>query len=88
MIKYDVTCIQEALIICGFNPGKADGKMGPNTSAAIKAFQKSAGLSADGIVGPKTAQSLAESLSEETSAEASELEAYFSGDGTSAEDDM
>ena len=37
---YDVTSIQEALTICGFNAGKADGKMGPNTIAAIKAFQK------------------------------------------------
>jgi len=42
---YDVTSIQEALTICGFNPGKIDGKLGPNTVAAIKAFQKEAGLS-------------------------------------------
>ena len=85
--EYDVTSIQEALTICGFNPGKADGKMGPNTIAANKAFQKEAGISVDGIVGEDTATSLAESLSE-ASVKAAELQGYFSGDGSSADDDM
>ena len=85
--QYDVENIQEALTICGFNPGAIDGKMGSNTTAAIKAFQKAAGLSVDGVFGPNTAESLAESLNE-ASVKASELEGYFSGDGSSAEDDM
>ncbi len=84
---YDVTSIQEALTICGFNPGKVDGKMGANTIAAIKAFQKEADISVDGIVGEDTASSLAESLNE-ASVKASELAGYFSGDGSSADDDM
>jgi peptidoglycan hydrolase-like protein with peptidoglycan-binding domain len=33
---------------------KADGVMGPLTEAALKSFQKSSGLSVDGICGPKT----------------------------------
>ena len=36
--------IQAALKSKGFGPGKLDGKMGPNTAAALKAFQSSRGL--------------------------------------------
>jgi len=36
--------IQKALKIKGFNPGTLDGKMGPGTAAALKAFQSSRGL--------------------------------------------
>jgi len=36
--------IQAALKSKGYNPGKLDGKMGPNTAKALKAFQKSRGL--------------------------------------------
>ena len=36
--------IQKALKAKGFNPGSLDGKMGPGTAAALKAFQSSRGL--------------------------------------------
>ncbi len=36
--------IQKALKTKGFDPGKMDGKMGPGTAAALKAFQSSRGL--------------------------------------------
>ncbi len=36
--------IQAALKSKGYNPGKLDGKMGPTTAAALKAFQSSRGL--------------------------------------------
>ncbi|MBQ1413987.1 MAG: peptidoglycan-binding protein [Clostridia bacterium] len=35
-----------------------DGKFGPNTKAALIAFQKAHGLATDGIAGPKTRQAL------------------------------
>lgn len=53
-----ITAIQQALKAAGFNPGPIDGVRGPKTTAAIKAFQRSKGLVADGIVGPKTTSAL------------------------------
>ena len=35
----------------GYNTGKADGKFGAKTEAALLKFQKDNGLKADGIVG-------------------------------------
>lgn len=54
----DVKRIQEALSNKGFNPGDIDGAFGPATEAAVKNFQLSEGLLADGIVGPKTTDAL------------------------------
>ncbi|MDI6758389.1 MAG: peptidoglycan-binding protein [Candidatus Omnitrophota bacterium] len=46
--------IQIALQKAGFYKGKIDGKIGPQTKEAIKAFQKAKGLKVDGTVGTKT----------------------------------
>lgn len=51
--------VQRALAEKGFNPGPADGIFGKQTSAAVRAFQASAGLKADGVVGPMTRGALA-----------------------------
>jgi len=56
----DVAAIQRALLARGYDLGKsgADGDAGPITIAAVTAFQRSAGLVADGIAGPKTQAAL------------------------------
>ena len=50
----DVSAVQVRLLELGYDPGKIDGKYGPNTEAAVKLLQESAGIKVDGIVGPET----------------------------------
>ena len=49
-----VAQLQEALIELGYLSGKADGTYGEKTVAAVKAFQKANGLTADGTAGEET----------------------------------
>lgn len=46
--------IQTALKNAGYYTAEIDGKKGPKTRAAIRAFQQDNGLGVDGIVGKKT----------------------------------
>jgi len=50
--------IQTFLSCNGFNPGPIDGLKGSRTDGAVKSFQKTVGLSADGVVGPATKQAM------------------------------
>lgn len=52
----DVVYCQQLLMKLGYDlqPYGADGKFGNKTLTAVKAFQKSKGLNADGVVGPLT----------------------------------
>ncbi|MFA4933869.1 MAG: peptidoglycan-binding domain-containing protein [Candidatus Omnitrophota bacterium] len=56
--KEDIIKIQRALKLSGFYKGKVDGRLGPLTKKAIRAFQKSKQLRSDGIVGKKTWKAL------------------------------
>lgn len=50
----DVRTLQELLVKRGFELGTVDGHFGGRTLEAVKAFQGAAGLSVDGVVGPKS----------------------------------
>ena len=50
----DVAELQRRLNGLGFDAGREDGILGPETEAAIRQFQRNAGLTPDGIFGPQT----------------------------------
>lgn len=54
----DVTEVQHQLNGLGFDAGRADGILGPETATAIREFQRNTGLSVDGILGPETLRAL------------------------------
>ena len=55
-----VKTMQKMLIACGYSCGSAgaDGSFGENTLSAVKAFQKAAGVTVDGIYGSVTRAAL------------------------------
>lgn len=55
---WGVRSVQHMLGALGFDPGIVDGKQGPKTTAAARAFQESQGLVPDGKVGPLTRKAL------------------------------
>lgn len=60
-IRFDKT-IQQELADVGCYKGNVDGIIGPETDAAVLEFQKYAGLSADGELGPATEKALKEAV--------------------------
>ena len=54
----EVKDLQKALLRKGINCGAVDGIFGSKTQDAVKRFQEREGLSADGIVGPKTLEAM------------------------------
>lgn len=57
----EVLKLQNRLVELGYLSGKQDGSYGNKTVAAVKNFQKTAGLTADGVAGPATQKALYES---------------------------
>ncbi|HEY2541432.1 MAG TPA: peptidoglycan-binding protein [Gaiellaceae bacterium] len=53
-----VRALQRALKSLGYPVGTVDGQYGPATKTAVAAFQHAAGLTADGVFGPKTLDAL------------------------------
>lgn len=47
---YKVRAVQKALASLGYNPGPADGKMGPMTEAALKEWRRDSGLEPTGVL--------------------------------------
>lgn len=64
---HKVETIQERLKDLGFYEFKVDGIFGPITDEAVKEFQRSAKLNADGVVGPITWKALGLQKSEDPS---------------------
>ena len=56
--KSDVMATQQALKEKGFDPGPADGRMGPRTRAALRDYQKKEGLTATGRLDDQTSAKL------------------------------
>lgn len=67
----EVKAMQSRLIELGYLSGSADGDFGASTKAALVAFQKNAGLTADGIAGATTIKALNSSSAPKASASAS-----------------
>lgn len=53
-----VVAAQQALAKAGYNPGSADGSMGPSTHQALSEFQRARGLRQTGELDPQTLSAL------------------------------
>ncbi len=58
----DVLLVQQRLSELGYWLGEADGSFGHLTQQSVWALQKSAGISRDGVVGPRTRKALADGI--------------------------
>lgn len=57
-----VLAAQQRLADLGYWLGAPDGSFGPLTTQAVMALQKAAGISRDGVLGPRTQQALADGV--------------------------
>jgi N-acetylmuramoyl-L-alanine amidase len=54
----DVADLQRRSNALGFDAGREDGILGPETERAVRQFQRNAGIATDGICGPATVEAL------------------------------
>lgn len=74
-----VKAMQTMLIACGYSCGSygADGDFGSATEAALKKFQKAAGLDVDGYYGPKSKAALSEAYLKKQGGDATKDVIYY-----------
>jgi hypothetical protein len=72
--RLQVAKAQAGLLQLGYNVGQVDGKSGPKTKAAVKAFQKKQGLEADGEIDAELLEQLEIALKNLSPAKSSQLE--------------
>ena len=60
MTGTDIRSWQRLLADRGYSPGTIDGSYGSNSASACRKFQTAKGLTADGVIGPATAERLIE----------------------------
>jgi len=70
----EVRAVQERLRELGFFKGSLDGVFGPSTYDALKKFQKSRGLPADGVAGQQTLSALGLDVAPQQGERENELE--------------
>ena len=66
--RLQVAKVQAALDKLGYDVGKVDGKYGPNTKAAIKAFQKKQQVNVDGKIDEKLLEQLKAAVNSQSTA--------------------
>lgn len=54
----DVSALQQRLLELGFDPGRIDGVLGPDTEHALRDLQRNVGIPVDGLCGPVTFKAL------------------------------
>lgn len=84
MDSVQVQVMQNRLINLGFLSGEPDGDFGDGTEAAVKAFQRAAGLTADGIADHNTQEAMFADDAPRVAPTASETSAPASPDATPA----
>ena len=70
--RLQIAHVQAALLELGYDVGKVDGKLGPQTRGAIKAFQKTQQLSVNGKVSPQLLEQLKAAIDSKSPADLSQ----------------
>jgi peptidoglycan hydrolase-like protein with peptidoglycan-binding domain len=80
-VRKFVASLQTDLQTLGFYEGTIDGIFGPETTAALKSFQESVGITQSGLPDPATQRALSEKLAAKAAVSTSALQGLLAGLG-------